>query len=385
MNTLTALEQGLQISRRASRFYVNYYWLRDNCRSAFHPQTRERVLDIWSRQSGPRPATAEIIDDELIIRWQDEDLESRFDLDWLEMTIGQGRADPASLPRKLWYADHVDRLSRFSQPELERDESKVAAWARSLLEDGVALVTDMRDGDESIADLARLLGPISPSVGAYFVDVIHQIDPVNAAFTTDALEMHTDTPNLSPPPGIKFFHCRANTVEGGHNLLIDGFAVASDFRATHREDFDILCRHRIPYFYENEGFDYRARHTVIALDDAGEIVGVRASRHLVDVLDLPQEVLDEFYPAFHRFGRLFLDPRYLLRFRMNPGECLVFDNHRVAHGRDAYTAAGGERHFRDCWLDPDELKNTYRQLVKRGLPDAAEDKASPAPPWVANA
>ena len=206
MNTLTALEQGLQISRRASRFYVNYYWLRDNCRSAFHPQTRERVLDIWSRQSGPRPATAEIIDDELIIRWQDEDLESRFDLDWLEMTIGQGRADPASLPRKLWYADHVDRLSRFSQPELERDESKVAAWARSLLEDGVALVTDMRDGDESIADLARLLGPISPSVGAYFVDVIHQIDPVNAAFTTDALEMHTDTPNLSPPPGIKFFH-----------------------------------------------------------------------------------------------------------------------------------------------------------------------------------
>ena len=199
MNTLTALEQGLQISRRASRFYVNYYWLRDNCRSAFHPQTRERVLDIWSRQSGPRPATAEIIDAELIIRWQDEDLESRFDLDSLEMTIGQDRrADPASLPRKLWYADHVDRLSRFSQPELEKDESMVAAWARSLLEDGVALVTDMRDGDESIADLAR------------------------------------------------------------------------------------------------------------------------------------------------------------------------------------------ERHFRDCWLDPDELKNTYRQLVNRGLADAAEDRASPAPPWAAS-
>ena len=172
--------------------------------------------------------------------------------------------------------------------------------------------------------------------------------------------------NRSGPPG-------RSGGEGGHN------------RVTHPADFDILCRHTIPYFYENEDFDYRARHTVIGLDDRGEISGVRASRHLVDVIDLPQTVLDDFYPAFHRFGRLFLDPRYLLRFRMKPGEWVVFDNHRVAHGRDAYTAAGGDRHFRDCFIDPGELRNTYRQLVKKGFADTGVDAAAaPAPPWAAS-
>ena len=63
--------------------------------------------------------------------------------------------------------------------------------------------------------------------------------------------MHTDTPSELQPPGIKFFHCRANTVGGGENLLIDTFAVAQDFRTAHPRDFDTLCRHRIPFFYEN--------------------------------------------------------------------------------------------------------------------------------------
>ena len=64
MTTLTMLDNGLQISRRTRSFYVNNYWLRDHCRSAFHPQTRERIFDIWAQKAAPRPASAEIVDDE---------------------------------------------------------------------------------------------------------------------------------------------------------------------------------------------------------------------------------------------------------------------------------------------------------------------------------
>lgn len=382
METLTMLDKGLQISRPTHSIYVNYYWLRDHCRSAFHPQTRERIFDIWAQTAAPRPQSAEIAGDELLVRWEAEDVESRFDLDWLEKTINQGsRADPAALPHKLWYADHVDRMSRFPWPGLEKDPSLVAAWARTLLEEGFALVTNLPDTDESIFELARFLGPVSPSTGVYHDEIVQHLDPVNTAFTTDALEMHTDTPSVSPPPGLKFFHCRANTVEGGANLYIDGFAVTNDFRESHPEDFDLLCRCRIPYVYDNEGFDYRARHTIIELDHRGELAAVRISRHQVDVLDLPQEVLDDFYSAFHRFGRLFLDPRYLLRFRMQPGECAVIDNHRVAHGRDAYTSGNGERYFRNCFVDRGELRNRYRLLVKKGVAVGVDERGSPASPW----
>lgn len=212
-------------------------------------------------------------------------------------------------------------------------------------------------------------------------EIVYEPDPVNAALTTDALEMHTDTPNESPPPGLKFFHCRANTVGGGDNLYIDGFAVETDFRNSHPEDFDLLCRYRIPYVYQHEGFDYGARHTIIELNHYGELAAVRISRHLVEVVDLPQEELDDFYAAFHRFGRLFLDPRYLLRFRMQPGECAVIDNHRVAHGRDAYSASNGERYFRNCFVDRGELENTYRLLGKKGVSAGVDEQESPAPPW----
>ncbi|MBS38700.1 MAG: gamma-butyrobetaine,2-oxoglutarate dioxygenase [Thiotrichales bacterium] len=382
MTTLTMLDNGLQISGRTRSFYVNNYWLRDHCRSAFHPQTRERIFDIWAQKAAPRPASAEIVDDELRIHWKGEDVESRYPLEWLEKTIDQGsRADPAALPDKLWYADHVDQMSRFPWAVLEKEPSMVAAWARTLLEQGFALVTDLPDTDEAISNLARLLGPVTSSVGIYHDEVIYQPDPVNAAFTSDALEMHTDTPNESPPPGLKLFHCRTNTVEGGDNLYIDGFAVANDFRKSHPQDFDLLCRHQIPYVYQNEGFDYRARHSIIELDHRGELAAVRISRHLVDVVDLAQEELDDFYAAFHRFGRLFLDPHYLLRFRMQPGECAVIDNYRVAHGRDAYSTSNGSRHFRNCFVDRGELQNTYRLLVKNGVVCGVEEQVSPAPPW----
>ena len=382
MTTLTLLDKGLQISRQTRSLYINYYWLRDHCRSAFHPQTRERIFDIWAHSAPPQPASAEVADNELRVRWKSEDVESRFTLDWLEKTIDQGsRPDPAELTAKFWYADHVEQMPRFTWTALETDPSMVAEWARALLEQGFALVTDLPDTDKAIFDLAGLLGPVSSSVGFYHNEIVYRSDPVNAAYTTDALEMHTDTPNEFPPPGIKFFHCRANTVEGGDNLYIDGFAVANDFRDSNPEDFNLLCRYQIPYVYQNEGFDYRARHNIIELDHRGELAAVRISRHLVDVVDLAQEVLDDFYAAFHRFGRLFLNPRYLLRFRMQPGECAVIDNFRVAHGRDAYSTGNGERYFRNCFVDRGELQNTYRLLVKKGVAPGVNESESPAPPW----
>ena len=49
-----------------------------------------------------------------------------------------------------------------------------------------------------------------------------------------------------------------------------------------------------------------------------------------------------------------------MRFRLNAGECIVFDNHRIAHGREAYSATSGERHLRGCYSDRGELRSAYR-------------------------
>ena len=60
--------------------------------------------------------------------------------------------------------------------------------------------------------------------------------------------------------------------------------------------------------------------------------------------------------------RLLLDDRFTNRIVMESGTCIVFDNHRAVHGRDAYDPTEGERHLRGCYIDRGELRSTYRAL-----------------------
>jgi gamma-butyrobetaine dioxygenase len=224
----------------------------------------------------------------------------------------------------------------------------------------------MPDSDEGLTETVRLLGQVRPTFFGDFFDVRVHADPVNLAYTAKALEMHTDVPAEELAPGVQFLHCRANSVAGGDNLILDGAAVAEDFRRDHPEDFALLAETEIPFFWEHEGFDIRARQRVIELDRFGAVAGLTISQHLLDAIDLPQALLDRYYPALRRFGRQLRDPKYLVRYRLKAGECVVFDNHRIVHGRDTYVAESGERYLRGTYVDRGELRSTYRASVSKG-------------------
>jgi gamma-butyrobetaine dioxygenase len=87
---------------------------------------------------------------------------------------------------------------------------------------------------------------------------------------------------------------------------------------------------------------------------------------MLDISDLSQKVLDDYYPAFCRFGKMLQDDRYVMKFLMKGGECMTFDNHRIVHGREAYTASSGERYLRGTYTDRAEMRSTYRALVSSG-------------------
>ncbi|MEP1943981.1 MAG: TauD/TfdA family dioxygenase, partial [Sulfitobacter sp.] len=108
------------------------------------------------------------------------------------------------------------------------------------------------------------------------------------------------------------------------------------------------------------------RQTVIELDAFGEVSGLTISQHMADIFDLDQELLDSYYPAFCRFGRMLQEDRYMMRFLMSAGECMVFDNHRIVHGRAAYSAESGYRYLRGCYVDRGEMHSTYRALSSKG-------------------
>jgi len=361
-------ETGLHVTLPGGQtVYFNAWWLRDNCPTSFDPETRERSFDIFHHAATPRPAEARVEVDALVVRWAEDDHVSRYPLGMLAAYAGGApRHDPADLPRRPWFADHYPALTRVSHPALLEDPGERRRWMEALLVEGVAIVTDMPDTDEALTRTAGLLGTIRPSFFGEYFDVRTHIKPTNLAYTSKALELHTDVPAEELAPGIQYLHCRRNSVEGGLNLFLDGTAVANDLRAADPEAFDLLTEIEVPFYKEHDGIDMRARQRVIELDRNGEVSGVTISQHMADIFDLPQRVLDRYYPAFVKFGRMLQDEKYVMRFTLRAGECISFDNHRIVHGRAAYSATSGERYLRGTYTDRGEMRGLYRALVSKG-------------------
>ena len=371
MNSVISVEiqkKGLILHSETEQFYFNYYWLRDNCASSFDDSLRERTFDITSLINPPTAKSAGVSEDTLKIEWNEEDHCSVYSIEWLMQFKKAGkRSDPAAHSRTLWRANHSRHFQRFTHKDVLENMQSRTDWARALIEEGIAVITEMENSDISLTKLANCLGWVRPSVAGDYFDVRVHLDPVNLSFTAKALEMHTDTPAEELAPGIQFLHCRQNTVSGGESLFLDGAAVAEDFRKQYPAEFKLLSNHEIPFYYDHDKFDWRAHQRVIELDRDGSVSGLTISQHMADAFDLPQELLDSYYPAFCLFLSKVNDPLYINRFRMNAGECYVFDNHRIVHGREAYTAGSGERYLRGCYIDRGELRSTYRTLVKNGF------------------
>ncbi|HXP57833.1 MAG TPA: TauD/TfdA family dioxygenase, partial [Streptosporangiaceae bacterium] len=52
--------------------------------------------------------------------------------------------------------------------------------------------------------------------------------------------------------------------------------------------------------------------------------------------------------------------------RLSPGDCLVFDNTRVLHGRTGFTSTG-DRLLQGCYADLDGLASTLAVLTEATL------------------
>ncbi|NPD16356.1 DUF971 domain-containing protein [Xinfangfangia sp. D13-10-4-6] len=346
--------------------YFNYYWLRDNCPTSFNTTTRERSFDIFHLSEAPRPLSTVVTSAGLDVAWNDGH-SSHYPMEFLEQyASGTLRHDPADLPRKAWYGDHYPDVARFTHAELLADKTKVRAWLEAMLVEGVSVVTGMPDSNEGLTQLVNVMGQVRPTFFGDYFDVKTHIKPTNTAYTSAALELHTDTPAEEHAPGVQFLHMRRNSVEGGRNLFGDGVAAANDFRKIDPEGFRILSETDVPFYCEHDTYDMRSRQRIIELDQHGEVSGLTISQHMLDIIDLPQTEMDRFYPAFCAFGKLLQSDRYIMRFTLQAGECIVFDNHRIVHGRAAYSATSGERYLRGCYADRAEMRSTWRALVSEG-------------------
>jgi trimethyllysine dioxygenase len=192
------------------------------------------------------------------------------------------------------------------------------------------------------------------------------------------------------------FHLIEFNGDGGQTLLVDAFRVAHEMRTHHRDDYETLCRIPVPSQYldrvrmHGRARTYTWTHALThahgcamqrgkielrpldaspifvrgAAADAGAEPPLLQVRYNNDdrapLRGLSVEDVAAFYRAHRTFNRLIRDPRLEYRFQLSAGTVLLFDNHRLLHGRTAFR---GHRRLIGCYLNGDDYRSRLRGLV----------------------
>ena len=130
------------------------------------------------------------------------------------------------------------------------------------------------------------------------------------AYTSVALDPHTDNPYRAPVPGIQLLHCLVNETSGGLSTLVDGFAVAQALRTQHPGAFDILASTPVRFKYIDADTELTASASPIELDVTGALKAIHFSPRLDFVPLFAAPRLAAYYQARQLFDHAAARPGF---------------------------------------------------------------------------
>jgi gamma-butyrobetaine dioxygenase len=275
---------------------------------------------------------------------------------------------------RLWDRGLSQSLGRFPFEAVLNDDEALFASLRAIRDDGIMMLTGVPTEVEATSRIAERFGPIRETSYGKVFDLISRPNARVAGETARAQIPHTDEPFRYSPPGFIFFHAiKTGAAMGGTSLMVDGFNIAHQMREETPMLFDLLTSRGVTFNREHAGQDFfSAEAHVISLDAAGAVTGIRFNDRCLAPQKGAQEEMDELLEALAEFTRRVIDQKNQFQHQIQPGECLVFDNQRVLHGRTAFDPTVAERHLRSCNLDRDAVHSAFRKLARRFAPAEAE-------------
>ena len=230
---------------------------------------------------------------------------------------------------------------------------------------GFVIITNLSKEEGTVIDFAESLGPIrATNFGKHF-DVISKPNPNDLAYTSLGLSAHADNPYRKPIPGIQLLHCIANEAEGGDSTLVDGLAVANYMKINEKDFFDILTTTDILFRFTDKDVILENWGKLIELDNKNNFKQIRFSGRLDYVPALDPKLLSIFYKARKKLYELCAAKDFVVNFRLDSGMLMMFDNHRLLHGRTKYDPNSGYRHLQGCYIEHDATEGKLRRLLTK--------------------
>lgn len=328
----------------------------------------------WSVARGmprdPRITEATREGADLHIAWQDGH-RSHYPGAWLRTWQDEATAVSHWEPQR--WDGRFSGPARFDWQAVPTDAATRWALLRELRDRGIALLDNVPATRDATLSLTAPFGDARPTNYGPVCDLESVPDAQVAGSTHRAQLPHTDEPFRYHPPGFIFFHClQAGADAGGTSLMMDGFAVAERLRREHPAAFALLQSTPLLFHRHHAAeVDFRARGAVFPSDGAGRVLGMRFNDRCLAPLDLPSAQLPAAFDAIDRLVALLADPELQCRLLLEPGQALVFDNHRILHGRTEFDPSKAHRHLRSCHIDREVMLSQMRLLARQFAPQEA--------------
>jgi gamma-butyrobetaine dioxygenase len=358
-----------------SRFH--FVWLRQQ---HFHPATGRADQEPGAPLRLPDDPDDLIVGDCaiedgcLMVRWANDEAVTRHDLAWLRRNAYDRDLRLARKVRQqTWTGDEVAVSDWLDWEQVVQDETALYGLFVTLRDSGVARLRGAPTRRDEIRRLADRFGALRNTDFGLIGEIVSKPPEEAGRYanigsgSAGPLAAHTDEGWRYAPPGINFHLAIENMPgEGGESMLFDGLLAAERLRTSNPEAFAFLSSTPMRFAAErNPQERYYAHGRMIVTDRDGEIVGVRFSDRTLGVQDLDEDQIEPAYRALRAFASEMYADDLVYRHKLQPGECHVFDNHRVLHARSGFDPSEGPCYIQQCSVDREEFHNTYRQLAEK--------------------
>ena len=355
--------------KHISKFH--FLWLRDNCPTSFHKDTRMRKFNILSISNKINPLNVYYTSTTLKIIWSEGNHNSVFKLKWLrDFCYTEKNQRPYVANYKLWNSKIMNEIKivKHDYKKIMTNEKELKKWLQTMSSYGISIIKNAPTKKKSAFKILDKIGKYRETFFGTPFEVINIPKPNNQAYTADALANHSDLPYYEYVPGYQFLHCLVNDAKGGNSTAVDGFAVANFLKKNHLKKYKLLTENEV-IFKDNDFTQKNVRvqkSPIIKINKYKDFEEIRINLGAMGTLDLSPKIMDDFYDAYTFFYKQLHSKRFQISFKLKAGNIFCFDNRRMLHGRTEFDPNSGNRHLQGYYIEREEIisKLNYLNNIK---------------------
>lgn len=253
----------------------------------------------------------------------------------------------------------------FDHSDYVNDEAAFRTLVYQLHHYGIVFLSSVPSDPTSVQNIAKKIGPLRQTFYGELWDVKSRDAPTNVAYTNGNLDFHMDLLYMTNPPAIQLLHCIKQSAIGGESRFSDTITA---FYALQRRDESLiqaLVDFPITYRYKNNGQWYQYSRPFI---EGGSVAPMARKptgeyRYPTDFDSvnwapqfqgpLEQVVgsageecmgqdtrLRRYIRAAKQFKHELQRDEAVYQMKMKEGMCAIFNNRRIVHARNPFTAEG---------------------------------------------